>query len=55
MGDTSASSQAYFWQFDWQLDEEQAERERDSGQGMVFDDPEDAIRWLMEGDNGDSA
>lgn len=41
-------SQAYFWQALWQVDEERAERERDAGEGMVFDNAEDAISWLKQ-------
>ncbi|GEM_PF-4506436 len=42
--------QAYFWHVSWQVDEGRAERERDSGQSVVFDDVEDAIAWLNQSD-----
>jgi hypothetical protein len=40
-------SQAYFWTKLWQIEEAAALDELEQGQGVRFDDPNDAVRWLL--------
>jgi len=49
------TEQEYYWRSSWQTDERTALAERDAGEVFRFDseDPEDAARFLDEGDVGD--
>jgi hypothetical protein len=38
--------EAYYWTHEWQSDEREALGELERGEGKVFDDPEEAVRWL---------
>jgi len=38
--------EAYYWTREWQHDEAEALRELERGEGRVFRDPKDAVRWL---------
>lgn len=42
--------QAYYWSYAWQLGEQKVDEELAGGLGKTFDDPQDAIRWLLSGD-----
>lgn len=39
-------NEAYYWTREWQHDEAEALRELERGEGRVFHDPKDAVRWL---------
>jgi len=39
--------QAYYWTHEWQADEVKALEELERGKGIVFEDPDEAARWLM--------
>jgi hypothetical protein len=41
-------SQLYYWTRRWQEDEAEAVAELERGEGVGFDDPRDAIRWLLD-------
>jgi hypothetical protein len=43
--------QAYFWSRAWQAGERSALGDIAAGETMRFDDPQDAIRWLLEVDD----
>ena len=45
------ADQLYYWTQAWQDDERAAVAELDRGQGRIFDDPTDAIRWLMSAED----
>lgn len=47
--------QEYYWHRSWQAEEQEALAEREAGEVFRFDskDPEDAARFLDEGDLGD--
>ena len=38
--------EAYYWTREWQDDEAEALKELERGEGRVFDDPKEAVRWL---------
>jgi len=38
--------EAYYWTHEWQSDEREALDELKRGEGKVFDDPQEAVRWL---------
>jgi hypothetical protein len=38
--------QAYFWSWEWQEGEAEADEELQRGEARVFDDLEEALRWL---------
>jgi len=40
-------SQSYFWTSKWQEGERAADRDIAAGEVLSFDDPTDAIRWLL--------
>jgi len=44
-------SQAYYWSVAWQMGEKEALQELARGEGRRFDDPTEAIRWLLSDDN----
>ena len=44
------SSQAYYWTRIWQQGEREALEELRQGQGRVFADSRDAVRWLLSTD-----
>jgi len=39
-------NEAYYWTHEWQRDEAEALQELERGEGKVFHDPQDAVRWL---------
>jgi len=39
-------AEAYYWTRQWQHDEAEALKELERGEGRVFHDPKDAVRWL---------
>ena len=39
-------AEAYYWTREWQRDEAEALQELERGEGSVFHDPKDAVRWL---------
>lgn len=41
------AGQAYFWSYEWQLGEEESLRDLAEGNMRTFQNPEDAIRWLL--------
>jgi hypothetical protein len=41
-------AESYYWTYEWQHDEREALMELERGEGKVFQDPEQAVRWLME-------
>ena len=41
------ASQMYYWTRAWQEGERRALEELERGEGRNFDDPRDAIRWLL--------
>jgi len=41
------ASQMYYWTRAWQEGERRALEELERGEGRHFDDPRDAIRWLL--------
>jgi hypothetical protein len=38
--------QAYYWTSEWQEDEAKALEELERGEGMIFYNPAEAVRWL---------
>ena len=42
--------QAYFWSPGWQAFEREASQDLASGQTATFDDPREAFRWLLDGE-----
>lgn len=38
--------QAYYWTREWQEGEAEADEELRRGEAWIFDNPEDALRWL---------
>jgi len=38
--------QRYYWTPEWQQGEDEADAELRRGEGVTFDNPEDAFRWL---------
>lgn len=42
-------TQRYYWSRAWQAAEREALRELEEGKGVEFDDPDEAIRWLLDG------
>ena len=46
-------SQAYYWSRFWQEGEAEALREIEAGESVRFDNPSDAVRWLLSADNDD--
>lgn len=38
--------QTYYWTREWQEGEAEADAELRRGEGRIFDDPEEALRWL---------
>lgn len=43
-------SQAYYWTREWQEGEAEALAELERGEGVVFEDPKEAVRWLNSDD-----
>jgi hypothetical protein len=41
-------SQMYYWTGAWQQGEREALEEIERGEGRYFDNPRDAIRWLLD-------
>ncbi len=41
-------SETFYWTPEWQYGEQEALKELERGEGKVFHDPEEAVRWLME-------
>jgi len=39
-------SQRYYWSREWQQSEAEADAELRRGEGVTFDNPRDAFRWL---------
>lgn len=39
-------SEAYYWSYEWQHDETEALKELQRGEGKIFYDPQEAVRWL---------
>jgi hypothetical protein len=39
--------QAYYWTREWQEDEAKALEELERGEGVIFHNPDEAVRWLM--------
>lgn len=39
-------AQAYYWSREWQRGEAEADTELRRGEARVFDDPQEALRWL---------
>ncbi len=39
-------SQAYYWSYEWQEGEAEADEELGRGEIQTFDDPLEALRWL---------
>lgn len=44
----SRSDQLYYWTREWQEGEAEALAELERGEGVVFEDPKEAVRWLRE-------
>jgi hypothetical protein len=44
-------NEAYYWSREWQNDEAEALRELERGEGRVFHDPKEAVRWLRSPEN----
>ena len=44
----SRSDQLYYWTREWQEGEAEALAELERGEGVVFEDPQKAVRWLRE-------
>ena len=44
-------SEAYYWTPEWQQCEREAEREIREGKTRIFSNPEEAGRWLMDGED----
>jgi hypothetical protein len=44
-------SQAYYWKYAWQRDEREALDELAAGQGRVFENADEAIRYLLSTDD----
>ncbi len=42
--------QAYYWTREWQEGEAEALAELERGEGVVFEDPKEAVRWLNSDD-----
>jgi hypothetical protein len=42
--------QAYYWTYAWQIGERESRSELAGGLGKTFENAEDAIRWLLSGD-----
>lgn len=40
--------QLYYWTREWQEGEAEALAELERGEGVVFEDPKEAVRWLRE-------
>jgi hypothetical protein len=46
----SSIGQAYYWKHSWQAGERESLAELAAGKGRVFDDPGEAIRYLLSTD-----
>lgn len=44
-------NEAYYWSREWQSDEAEALQELERGEGKVFHDPREAVRWLRSPEN----
>ncbi len=51
------ADEAYYWSFKWQEDVREAMAARAAGDSVLFDsdDPNDAVRWLLDEDGDDEA
>ena len=47
-----SQAQAYYWTSVWQAGEQETLAELEAGRGITFDDPKEAIRWLVCGPTG---
>jgi len=47
------SEQLYYWSREWQVAESEAVQELERGEGVAFDNPADAVRWLLDGDDSE--
>ncbi len=45
------ADQLYYWSAKWQADDAEAQADLDAGRTSTFSNAQDAIRWLLSGDD----